>query len=425
MMPRLTRANLRAMRPALAAVLLFVLVGFLALGSGYSFYWRVAYIVLFAVGGGWLWAWLNLQWLDMQLERRTTHSQVGLPLEGRLRVANRSRWPRAWLEVEELTDLPQAGAGRALNLPGKEIRSWRHRVACHRRGIYYLGPVQVTSGDPFGLFKLTRRFLDSHRVVVYPRAEPIPNFHLPLATVPSDGRLTVRSQQISAQASTVRPYIDGDSVKKVHWPYTARMGTLMVKEFDQGVSSNVWLVLDLHQAVQAGGEFDNTEELTITVAASIATRLLSMGVPVGLAGHGDQIYFLRPDQGQGQAERILELLAMMRARGSDSLARVVYQIQPQISRLNTLVLITPTMEMEWMYPASTAGKRGVHAMAVLVDRGSYGATEDIAVQLEQLQHYDVPAYVVRKGDRLDDSLRSPVNPPVLRVPIRAPLEIRR
>ena len=413
------------MRRAILALLLFTLAGFLGLGSGFALYWRLAYVVLLAVAGGFLWAWLNLQWLDLHLERRTVRAQVGTPLEGRIRVTNRGRLPKAWLEVEELTDLPQPDSGRVITLASREVRGWRHFVACRRRGIYHLGPVRVRSSDPFGLFTLSRLFLERHRVVVHPRAEPLPSFNLPMATVSSDGRHTERSLHLTTQAASVRPYVQGDSVKRVHWPYTARMGTLMVKEFDQGVSAQVWLLLDLQREVQVGDELDNTEEVAITVAASVAARLLSGGVPVGLAGEGDQSYLLRPDHSQGQEERLLELLATMKAQGVVPLERALYQLDPQLGRLSTLMVITPTTEMSWMFPLSGMRRRGVYAMAALIDPSSFGSNVDMAVPMERLQLYDVPTYVVRRGQELDEALRAPMNPPGPRVPSRMPVGLVR
>lgn len=399
------------MRRALFVLLLVILVGFLAFGSGFALYWRLAYLGLLALIGGLAWSWLNLHGLELHLERLSSRSQVGVPIEGRITLRNNSRLPKAWLEVEELTDFPQAHNGRVVGLPGKKMRSWRHVVECQRRGVYNLGPVRISCGDPFGLFKLRRDFLERHRIVVYPHSEPLPHFNLSLAILPSDSGPTQRSQQTSIQAASVRPYIQGDSVNRVHWPSTARMGSLMVKEFDQGGSCDVWLVIDLQSEVQVGQGLDNTEELSVTVAASIANRLLGINVAVGLAAIGDTSYLLRPDRNPNQAECILECLAMMRAQGPDPLERTLYQLEPYVSRFNTLVVITPSTEATWSLPLSRMRKRGVRAVSILIDPNSFGGGKDVGRAMEQLQLQDIPVNLVKRGVTLDEALRSPASPP--------------
>ena len=406
------------MRRLALALLLFTLAGFLALGSGFAIYWRLAYIVLLAIVGGFLWSWLNLRGLELRLERRQFSSQVGIPLKGHIRLWNHSRWPKAWLEVEELTDLPEAGSGRVLGLGGQDAESWDHMVECRRRGVYSLGPIMVSTGDPFGLFKLSRRFLQKSQVVVYPRSDPLPNLKLPIANFPSDGRLSRRSLQVTSQAASLRRYAPGDSVKRIHWPYTARLSTLMVKEFDQGVSSDAWILLDLQSQVHFGDGLENTEELAITVAASVAARLLSLGIPVGLAGSGDQPYLLGPDRSPGHGERLLESLAVMKAQGEAPLERALDQVDLQVSRYTTLVIITPSMTTGWVSAVTVMRRHGVLAAAILIDASGFGAPGDTNAPIEQLYAHDIPTYVVKRGQPLDQALMAPLNQPGHRMPLR-------
>ncbi len=44
----------------------------------------------------------------------------------------------------------------------------------------------------------------------------------------------------------------------------------MSKEFDLGLSSDVWLLVDLHRDVQAGELEDSTDEYAVSIAASLA-----------------------------------------------------------------------------------------------------------------------------------------------------------
>lgn len=413
--------------PGILAIIGLVVAIFLGWGSGFAIYWRLAYVLVLAVVVGMAWSWLNLWRLEVVLERRATRGQVGVPLEGRMRIRNPTRLPRPWLEVEELTDLPDPHSGRVVNLSSDDTRSWRHIVQCNRRGVFTLGPVRVTSGDPFGLFRAKRDFLGQQQLVVYPRAEPLPNLNLPYAGLPGDGRRSERSQHTTTQAASIRPYVQGDSVNRVHWPSTARMGNLMVKEFDQGISASVWLLLDMQQRVQVGEGFDNTEELTVSIAASLATQLLRTGIPVGMAAYADHPYLLRPDHSVGQGERLLELLALVRAQGSLPVGQALLSLEASLTRLDTLVIITPNGSTNWLPSVSAVSERGVRMVSILVDPSDFGGstgTVDIAPAIEQLFAHDIPTYMVKRGQSLSQTLTSPLNARRFDIPVRVDLEVQ-
>lgn len=410
--------------PGILAIIGLVIAIFLGWGSGFAIYWRLAYVLLLAVLVGMAWSWLNLWRLEVTLERRATRGQVGVPLEGRIRIRNNTRLPRPWLEVEELTDLPDPHSGRVINMGSQDTRSWRHIVECNRRGVFTLGPVRVTSGDPFGLFRAKREFLGKQRLVVYPRAEPLPNLNLPYAGLPGDGRRSERSQHTTTQAASIRPYVQGDSVNRVHWPSTARIGNLMVKEFDQGISASVWLLLDMNQRAQVGENFDNTEELTVSIAASVATQLLRVGIPVGMAAYGDHPYLLRPDHSVGQGERLLELLALVRAQGTMAMGQAILNVEANLTRLDTLVLITPNTASNWIPSVGAVRERGIRMVSILVDPADFGGSGDTTAVMEQLFAHDIPTYMVKRGQNLAQALAAPLNVRRFEIPVRADLEVQ-
>ncbi|MFQ5859980.1 MAG: DUF58 domain-containing protein [Dehalococcoidia bacterium] len=391
-------------------LLVTVLVGlllFAALSTGFSLYYRLLYILALAFGGGLVWAWLNLHWLGLEVEHRVTRTQVGGTIEGRIWVRNRGRLPKAWLEVEELANLPGHYSGQVVSLGGGGFRSWRVRTVCRQRGIYDLGPLRVSSGDPFGLIHLERLLPTHQRVVVYPAIVGLPHFTLPPSDLPSDGLVRQQMQQLTPLASTVRDYLYGDSVNRIHWPSTARLGRLMTKEFDLGFSTDVWMALDLHREVQAGEPPDSTEEVAVTIAASIAKRLLDQGMAVGLVAHGDQHSMIPPARGYVQMERLLEYLAQVRAEGEAPLEQALASMEYRLNRYNALLVITPSSRAQLAHVLAKFRSRGVRPTAILLDNSSFGGTLMPAQLMEQLSNLAVPAYLVQQGVPLQEALSRP------------------
>ena len=382
-------------------VLLFALV------TGFTLFTRLFYVLVLTLAVSYLWPRLNLRWLEVRVDRRTPYIHVGEQLDERITVRNKGWLPKAWLEVVELTDIHEHHPGRTVSLAAKGFRSWRTSTRARRRGVYQLGPLRIATGDPFGLFRLERYYSDSQRVLVLPAVVPLSRFLIPPAGLPGDGPMRQRSHQITPHASSIREYLPGDTVSRIHWPTSARLGSLMVKEFDLGVTGDLWILLDLEAKVQAQDEEDSTDELAVTAAASIARYFLTARLPVGLAVNAGELALLPPDRGHVQDARILELLAQVKAEGVTPLVDAIANLDPSLSRHTTLVVVTPSPSEQWVVALGTLAHRNVRLAAVLVDGATFGGEKSPRDLLPALAELGTPAYLVGKGDNLTKALSHP------------------
>ena len=390
-------------------IALLAAVTFYTLGTGFQFFYQFLYTILLLLGIGFGWAWLNLRGLEIHLTRLSTRGQVGGYLDGQLQVINRNRIPKSWLEVTEVSDLPGYAAGRVIGLVKDQSRTWRIETYLAKRGIYLTGQVEVTSQDPFGFFRLSRRFLAPQNYVVFPATIPLPDLDPRLANLPSDSRYTRRATHITPDSSSIREYNHGDSFRSIHWPYTARMNRLMVKEFDIGISADAWVLLDMYRGSHIAGDgVDNTEELVVTVAASLIARISELSIATGLAANAEASYVIRPDTSPSQLGRLMEALAAMQAHGDLSLERFIYDLRPQLSRFNTLTIITPSRHTEWIPALRRLRRQGINVSVVYIDPESFGASSELQSPLELLHLGEIPTFTVKKGESLNEALRAPV-----------------
>ena len=392
-------------------VVLLLVVGFYALGTGFDFFFRFLYVLLLVSGIGFVWAWLNLRGIDLRVTRDANRGQVGGYLAGQVSIVNHTRMPKSWLEVAEATGPSADSSGRGLALVREQVRSWRISTYLAKRGMYHSGIVKLVSQDPFGLFRLRRDFIDPHPYIVFPAVEALPDLGARFAGLPSDSRATKHWEQITTDVSSIRSYVEGDSMRRIHWPYTARMNELMVKEFDMGLSAEAWVLLDMHHLSHYGIEQDdvnNTEELAVTVAASIVGRLMDQSMPVGLAVNGDREHIFRPDSSPEQRGRLMETLSEVRAYGQITLQEFIYGVRSHLNQFNALTLVTASVEPQWIASLTHLRRQGVEVSVVLVDRSSFGSPTNMSVPLEALSANLIPVYMVRQGDNLNDALLAPV-----------------
>ena len=382
--------------------LLFVLAALgtmsvLAAISGYWFFYRAAYVLGGLVAVCFVWARIHAGGLVVQVERENDRLQVGQQSEARVRLKSRSSFTKVWLEAEDKTDMPGAPARTVVTLPAQGTRNWKLSVPCARRGVYTAGPVRITTGDPFGLFRLTRDYGERRQLLVLPRPEELPYFWSPVAQLPGEGTVRRRTHYVTPNASGVRDYYPGDSYNRIHWRSTARLGRLMVKTFEMDPTSNVWVLLDLEGHVQAGEGDDSTEEYSVRIATSLAYHFVQSNRMLGLMAYGDETVILDPTRGSQQYGRILEAMAVARASGATPLNLVLEEEGRRFGRHTTLIVITPSSDKKWLPSLETTVQQGTRAAVVLLDADSFGAEGSTPLPLDDLSAIGVPAYVVRCG----------------------------
>ncbi len=336
-----------------------------ALSTGWSATWMLVWALALLIGSSFVWAQWNVHGLELRRRHRVRRIQVGetfteqaiLEAEpGFLQV-----WPRLWLELHDGSDFPNHHLDSVLSLGPLGRKVWELKSVTTRRGRFSLGPVWVTSGDPFGIFRASRKLVDGTTIVVYPRTVPLPGFGRVPGELPGGALQGVRVQFTTPNVSSVRDYRPGDALNRVHWPTTARTGRLMVREFELDPTADVWIVLDLEAAAHAGSGLESTEEYAVSAAASLARHLLDQGRVVGLVS---QMATLPADRGPRQLERILEVLALVRASSHLTLAALLSAETSRFARSSTLIVVTPSTAEGWARFCQALGARGVRSTAV-------------------------------------------------------------
>ena len=407
-MIRLLRAALARERRTLTILLvLLVFSAFWAMASGFWLVFRLTYVLAFLIPTAFLVAWLNSRGLEAVADRKTDRGQVGQEAHEIIEVRNRSFLPKVWLEVDDPSQLPGHQAKRVVVIPPRRSRSWIVETPLLRRGLYEWGPLEIVATDPFGVFRLRRRFGEPQQILVYPPVFDLPHFYVPPANLPGEGRFRRRTHFVTPNASGVREYQPGDSFNRIHWRSTARTGELMVKTFELDPASDIWVVLDLDRRVHAGEGDESTEEYAVRVAASVARHYLLANRAVGLLSFVRDLEVVEPERGQQQLTRILEGLALASAVGDAPLANLLFEEQRRFGRHTTLVVVTAATDDSWLPAALSLVQRGVRLGVVLIDPSTFGGARSPLMLYGELTASDITTYVVSRGDDLTLALSAP------------------
>lgn len=387
----------------LITVIFFVCV-IAALSTGFWLPTRLAYVIAVGVPAAYFWAKANARNLEVSTERPMDRLQEGQVYEERITVKNTSWWTKLWLEVVDETDMPGHSATRIITLGPRESRTWKTSTVCRQRGLFSIGPVRISTGDPFGFFRYTNTYGRPQSILVYPRAAELPNFYVPPANLPGEGRFRKRTHYVTPNAAGVRPYEPGDSFNRIHWRSTARTNELMVKLFELDPASDIWVILDLEKRVHVGSGEESTEEYAVQVAASISRFFLVANRSVGFLSYGKRLFVEEAERGSQHYTRILEALALATAEGDVPIGSLITEESKRFGRHTTVVVITPSTSDDWVSALQFVSERGVKVAAVLLEACTFGDSESSLQVFGSLAASDIYTYLVRRSEDLISAL---------------------
>src|SRR3989440_4209786 len=386
------------------AIILIILLAFFAISSGWHVLYLLTYVLITMFILSWLWTRYSLRKMAFRRTAGVGRVQVGETFDERLMLDNESTLPKLWVQIADGSTLPGHRAGYVASMGGRKRATWRARTVCRQRGRFQLGPVVATSGDPFGMFRRRIPLTEPRELLVLPRVLPIANFVLFSGGLPGRGRTSRRALQTTTNANTIREYMSGDALNRIHWRSSAHYSKLMVKEFDLDPAMDAWIILDLHDEMQAGEGEHSTEEYGVTIAATIATFLLRQDLSLGMIVNAEHREFLSLDRGDRQIERVLEMLAVVRAGPGPDLKEALALDAFHFGRNTVAIIITPSSSRDWHDGVRHLQRRGVQVAVVGLDAASFENSPADEDTLALLEGANIPVLRVKCEESIAEAL---------------------
>ena len=295
---------------------------------------------------------------DIELDLTRTHVVVGERAVGGLALVNNTS--RTILPSEVV--LP-VGAGRGVfqvpRLAPAEEHEEVFAIPTSRRGVLSVGPVSVRRGDPLGLFERTNDRRQAVDLYVHPRTTSLDGLSLghlrDLEGLPAQH---LSRDDVSFHA--LREYQPGDDLRHVHWKSTARVGEVMVRQYEETRRSHFVVGLSTHP-----DEYRDPEEFEVAISAAASVGLRAL--------RDSRILDARTQHGPVRsitARRFLDELSMLehsrpRSGGVVALAGSIAAHAPQAA---VVVLVTGSKtDAADLRLACSRLPLGVRALAIVAD----------------------------------------------------------
>ena len=323
--------------------------------------------------------WARLAFARVTYSRKTSRSRAfagdELALESVL--ANPRLLPLPWIEVwEQLPEAlqPEGVVERSYSEPQRvwttrglalwpyQRARWRRRLHCQRRGVFQMGTVRMRTGDPFGFFERQRTLpQDDLQVLVYPRVVPLRRLALPLHHPSLDVASPNSPVADPTRTAAIRDYRPDDPQRFIHWPTTARRGSLQVRVLEPSSSLHVSLLLDV-RGFSFGVYHDELLELTLSALASIGVYLQTQGAPLAFFANTDPPVLAPPGASVPHLQYVLEALARLQPSHASGLMPWAFDGLP---RGNSVVLAATDVAPDLWQSIGRLEESGFHVLLLL------------------------------------------------------------
>ncbi len=251
----------------------------------------------------------------------------------------------------------------------KESCNLEYSLIARQRGVYdFTGPIAL-SLFPYGLFANTKKVSDNHRMLVYPTFRPLTNFELPAGNKHQPGGLQMTSSNgDSEEFLGNREYVTGDRLRDIDQKAWARVGTPIVREFQQEYLCRIALIVDTFLPNKTISNLDDKQNLTtnisnhfkqalpsfvdskkyrtsdeveagISLGASIADALSRLEYVIDIFAAGPELYHFQAGRSLAHLDNILDVLACIEACSEDPFAKLGPALFEEISEISTAVIV--------------------------------------------------------------------------------------
>lgn len=233
------------------------------------------------------------------------------------------------------------------------------------RGEHHLDPFTASALVPFGLASGPVLGSGGVRFLVVPKIAPVTTLRTPRIQRYQPGGVALASQTgESMELVGLRPYRPGDPVRDLHPRRWARLGTPVVREYQQEYFTRIGVVVDTD--IRRSDEAQL--EAGLSLAAGVVAYLSRGEALIDLLVVGGELHQLTLGRSLGFVDQALELLACVEPGPEFSPDTLAFHLSPHLARLSSIVFVALSWDAERREFIDRIQRGGVGCRALSVTR---------------------------------------------------------
>lgn len=208
-------------------------------------FYRIFYLITISFVLSFFWALISYKKIDASQRIEKTYCYTEEEINILTTIINDSIFPIPFIQVDNIISFSNKFKSKFFSLMPLENVVIENKLKFKYRGIYKMGPIEITLSDVFGIVTLKKNIDINKKIDVYPKVHFIDNINLPNVRPLGTHISKINTNEDFSSIRNIRKYTTGDNLKKIHWKLSAKRGELYVKEFNLSGSNSVYIVLDM------------------------------------------------------------------------------------------------------------------------------------------------------------------------------------
>lgn len=229
-------------------------------------------------------------------------------------------------------------------------KSFEYEFIPKKRGEYEFSDVFIIMRSVFFLASRRIEFPLSKKINVYPSVYQMKKYELLVfqQQKTSVGIKKIRRLGNNSEFEQIKYYVQGDELKTINWKATSRRNELMVNQYQEEKSQNVFFIIDKSRSMQM--EFDGLSMLDYSINSTLvlANIALKKGDKAGLITYSDKMGTMLPaERSANQMRRIHESLYNQQTLFKEGNYELLYQTMRGIASSRSLLILFTNFETEF------------------------------------------------------------------------------
>ncbi len=288
----------------------------------------------------------------------------------RLKIENRSNLHFQAQVIDELpVQFQRRDFGVRLSLPPDAARSIEHQLIPLTRGVYSFGVVNVFVATRLGLVERRLRLGQPQDVDVYPSIIQMKRYELRAMRhiAHETGIKKMRRIGHSYEFEQIKNYVQGDDYRSINWRASGRRAALMVNQYEDERSQQVYCIVDKSRAMRMPFEGLSLMDYAINTTLAISNIILKKQDKAGLLSFSDVIgATLKAERDTSQLTRILEALYREKERPGESNFELLYEAVRRLVGARSLLLLFTNFESSYALERALPSLRRLNRFHLLV-----------------------------------------------------------
>jgi len=230
------------------------------------------------------------------------------------------------------------------NLAPKQQKHINYSLRPSTRGEYHFGKTRVYISTLLGMIKRRHDVKTDEMVPVYPSYMQLRKYQLLSKTtlINEPGSKRMRKIGHSMEFEQIRDYVMGDDIRNVNWKATARKGGLMINNYVDEKSQQVYCIIDKGRLMKMPFNKLTLLDYAINSTLVLCNVCLQKQDKIGLMTFSDKMGgIVAADRKMVQRELILQALYRQQTEFYESDFELLYmQVRKKVKQRSLIVLYT-------------------------------------------------------------------------------------